>query len=71
LKCKNPGFCSGFLLKKIKGKKPACIEKVDVLKISAIIDVVIENLGVPVKERKDELEKRINSIIGALNHLFN
>ena len=59
------------LVKKIKGKKPTCIEKADVLKISAIIDVMIENLGVPVKERKDELKERINSIVGTLNHLFN
>jgi len=58
------------LVKGKKGKKPVCIEKTDVLEISAILDAMIENLDTPIRERKDDIHTHITELKEDLKRFF-
>lgn len=58
------------LVKVKKGRKPVCIEKTDVLEISALLDAMIGNLDTPIQERKDDIHTRITELKEDLKQFF-
>ncbi|NTV44777.1 MAG: hypothetical protein HGA67_03740 [Candidatus Yonathbacteria bacterium] len=62
------GDCS--VVKTKGGKKLVCIERIDTLKTTAIIDAMIKNLDVPIRERKLEIQKGTANFLDRLIHLF-